>query len=78
MGVELGSQMLQKVTGLTLADLSHICKGLVAENGQIVLRIAVDCSNIVFDFAKSTSVTSAVEKHMMTFVSAGNICSPCV
>jgi hypothetical protein len=78
MGVELGSQMLQKVTGLTLADLSHICKALAAENGQIVLRIAVDCSNIVFDFAKSTSVTSAVAKHMMTFVSAGNICSPCV
>ncbi len=75
MGVKNGSKMLHKVTGLLLADISHVSKTLAASKG-IQPQIVADCSNFLFIFSKSTSDVGALDKHLSKFASTGLVMMP--
>ena len=75
MGVKNGSKTLHSVTGLTLADVAQMCKGLAAEQ-QILPRIVADCSNLLFVFSKCTSVVSAVAGHLSRISATGVVMVP--
>jgi hypothetical protein len=47
MGVKNGAKTLHSISGLTLADVALMCKGLATEQ-QILPRIVADCSNLLF------------------------------
>ena len=75
MGVKNGSKTLHSVTGLTLADVAQMCKGLTAEQ-QILPRIVADCSNLLFVFSKCTSAVSAVAGHLSRIAATGVVMVP--
>ena len=75
MGVKNGSKTLHSVTGLTLADVAQMCKGLAAEQ-QILPRIVADCSNLLFVFSKCTSAVSAVAGHLSRIAATGVVMVP--
>jgi hypothetical protein len=62
MGVKNGAKTLHSISGLSLTDISRMCKGLVDEK-KILPRIVSGCSNLLFMFSKCTSVMSAVADH---------------
>ena len=74
MGVKNGSKTLHSVTGLTLADVAQMCKGLAAKQ-QILPRIVADC-NLLFVFSKCTSVVSAVAGHSSRIAATGVVMVP--
>ncbi|KAL3771525.1 hypothetical protein ACHAWU_003700 [Discostella pseudostelligera] len=75
MGVKNGAKTLHSVTGLTLADVAAMGKGLANEK-QIMPRIVADCSNLLFVFSKCTSVVSAVAGHLSRIAASGVIMVP--
>lgn len=75
MGVKNGAKTLHSISGLTLADVAQMCKGLAAEQ-QILPRIVADCSNLLFVFSKCTSAVSAVAGHLSRIASTGVVMVP--
>jgi hypothetical protein len=75
MGVKNGAKILHSVSGLTLADIARMCKGVAAEK-QILPRIVADCCNLLFMFSKCTSAVSAVAGHLSKIVATGVVMVP--
>ena len=75
MGVKNGAKTLHSISGLTLADIAQMCKGLATEQ-QILPRIIADCSNLLFVFSKCTSAVSAVAGHLSRIAATGVVMVP--
>ena len=75
MVVKNGAKTLHSISGLTLADIAQMCKGLAAEQ-QILPRIVADCSNLLFVFSKCTSAVSAVAGHLSRIAATGVVMVP--
>jgi hypothetical protein len=75
MGVKNGAKTLHSISGLTLTDISRICKGLAGEK-QILPRIVADCSNLLFIFSKCASAVSAVAGHLSRIAATGVVMVP--
>ncbi len=73
MGVKNGAKTLHSISGLTLADISRMCKGLAGEK-KILPRIVVNY--LLFGFSKCTSAVSAVAGHLSRMAATGVVVVP--
>ena len=68
MGVNYAAQCLYSLPKLDRGDIVDILHGLAREQGEDLLTIDVDCSNVCFKVGKSVH---GLANHLMTWARAG-------